>query len=58
MLRELVNEGGIPVLCFGLRTDFMTKLFPGSCRLFSHFGNQGVNHEKSKEKGIQKAQAS
>jgi len=34
MLRELVNERGIPVLCFGLRTDFMTKLFPGSCRLF------------------------
>ena len=34
MLRELVNERGIPVLCFGLRTDFMTKLFPGSRRLF------------------------
>ena len=23
-----------PVLCFGLRSDFQTKLFPGSCRLF------------------------
>ena len=34
MLRELVNERAIPVLCFGLRTDFMTKLFPGSRRLF------------------------
>ena len=34
MLRTLVNERGIPVLCFGLRTDFMTKLFPGSRRLF------------------------
>ena len=34
MLRELVNERGVPVLCFGLRTDFMTRLFPGSRRLF------------------------
>ena len=24
----------MPVLCFGLRTDFMTRLFPGSSRLF------------------------
>ena len=34
MLRELASERGVPVLCFGLRTDFMTKLFPGSRRLF------------------------
>lgn len=33
-LREIVNDAGIPVLCFGLRTDFMTKAFPGSLRLF------------------------
>lgn len=33
-LRELVDEENIPVLCFGLRTDFLTKLFPGSRRLF------------------------
>ena len=33
-LRRLVNERSIPVLCFGLRTDFLTKLFPGSLRLF------------------------
>ena len=32
-LRDIVNEHNIPVLCFGLRTDFQTKLFPGSCRL-------------------------
>jgi len=32
-LRELVDEKNIPVMCFGLRTDFLTKLFPGSCRL-------------------------
>ena len=33
-LRWLVDERGIPVLCFGLRTDFLTHLFPGSRRLF------------------------
>ena len=32
-LRSIVNEHGIPVLCFGLRTDFQTRLFPGSMRL-------------------------
>ena len=33
-LRELVNFRNVPVLCFGLRTDFQSKLFPGSRRLF------------------------
>ena len=33
-LRRLVDEEGVPVLCFGLRTDFRTYLFPGSQRLF------------------------
>ena len=33
-LRELVDRENLPVLCFGLRTDFQTKLFPGSRRLF------------------------
>jgi len=33
-LRRLVDEKGIPVLCFGLRADFMCHLFPGSKRLF------------------------
>ena len=32
-LRNIVNEHNIPVLCFGLRTDFQTHLFPGSRRL-------------------------
>ena len=32
-LRAIVNDFGVPVLCFGLRTDFQTKLFPGSRRL-------------------------
>ena len=33
-LREIVDKMNIPVLCFGLRTDFLTHLFPGSARLF------------------------
>lgn len=32
-LRSIVNDAGIPVMCFGLRTDFQTRLFPGSLRL-------------------------
>ena len=32
-LRELVDTDNIPVLCFGLRTDFLTHFFPGSRRL-------------------------
>ncbi|MBQ7912775.1 MAG: thymidine kinase [Clostridia bacterium] len=33
-LRKIVDELDIPVLCYGLRTDFLTQLFPGSLRLF------------------------
>ena len=32
-LRSIVNDENIPVMCFGLRTDFQTRLFPGSRRL-------------------------
>ena len=32
-LRYIVNDFDVPVMCFGLRTDFQTKLFPGSMRL-------------------------
>ncbi len=32
-LRTIVDERNIPVICFGLRTDFQTRLFPGSRRL-------------------------
>ena len=32
-LRTIVDEHSVPVLCFGLRTDFQTRLFPGSRRL-------------------------
>lgn len=33
-LRVIVDDYEIPILCFGLRTDFLTHLFPGSRRLF------------------------
>ena len=32
-LRELVDDEDLPILCFGLRTDFLTNFFPGSARL-------------------------
>lgn len=32
-LRRLTREADVPVICYGLRTDFRTKLFPGSRRL-------------------------
>ena len=32
-LRTIVDEHNVPVMCFGLRTDFQTRLFPGSRRL-------------------------
>ena len=33
-LRDIVDTANIPVLCFGLRTDFQSKLFGGSRRRF------------------------
>ena len=33
-LRRIVNDYAIPVLCFGLRTDFLCRFFEGSRRLF------------------------
>ncbi len=33
-LRHIVDKLDIPVLCYGLRTDFLTHLFEGSRRLF------------------------
>ncbi|MBE5074818.1 thymidine kinase [Erythrobacteraceae bacterium E2-1 Yellow Sea] len=32
-LARVADEGGIPVLCYGLRTDFQGELFPGSAAL-------------------------
>lgn len=33
-LRHIVDTYNVPVFCYGLRTDFRTKLFAGSMRLF------------------------
>ena len=33
-LKYIAENDNIPVICFGLRSDFRTKLFPGSKRLF------------------------
>ena len=32
-LRRITIDPGVPVICYGLRTDFRTHLFPGSQRL-------------------------
>jgi thymidine kinase len=32
-LRSATIDPGVPVICYGLRTDFQTRLFPGSQRL-------------------------
>ena len=32
-LRDIVDDEDVPVLCFGLRTDFLTHFFPGAQRL-------------------------
>jgi thymidine kinase len=34
-LAHIADEVGIPVLCYGLRTDFQGKLFPGSAELLA-----------------------
>jgi thymidine kinase len=32
-LRRITIDPGVPVICYGLRTDYRTKLFPGAARL-------------------------
>ncbi|MCU0790869.1 MAG: thymidine kinase, partial [Nitratireductor sp.] len=34
-LARVVDELGVPVMCYGLRTDFQGKLFPGSKALLA-----------------------
>lgn len=34
-LARVVDECNVPVLCFGIRTDFQGELFPGSSRLLA-----------------------
>ena len=33
-LKDVADKLDVPVICFGLRADFQTRLFPGSKRLF------------------------
>src|SRR5918996_928340 len=35
LFAEVADTLGIPVLCYGLRTDFQAKLFPGSAALLA-----------------------
>ena len=34
-LAEIVDDNGLPVLCYGIRTDFQGQLFAGSSRLLA-----------------------
>lgn len=34
-LARVVDEAGVPVMCYGLRTDFRGELFPGSAALLA-----------------------
>lgn len=47
-LARVVDEAGIPVVCYGLRTDFQGELFPGSATLLGIADNlvelKGVCH--------------
>ena len=33
-MKDIADKLDVPILCFGLRADFQTRLFPGSRRLF------------------------
>lgn len=62
-LARICDDLDIAVLCYGLRTDFQTKLFPGSRRLFEladsmeeikstcHCGNKNSVNARINEKG-------
>jgi thymidine kinase len=47
-LARVVDKEGIPVVCYGLRTDFQGELFPGSAALLGLADNlvelKGVCH--------------
>ena len=45
-LARLADQHGIPVLCYGLRTDFQGELFPGSAALL------GIADELSELKAV------
>lgn len=62
-LRDIVDMYNVPVFCYGLRTDFRTKLFLGSIRLFEladsiselktvcSCGNKAIVNARIDEKG-------
>ena len=62
-LAMIVDVLGVSVLCYGLRTDFKTKLFPGSKRLFEiadtieevksscHCGNKTIVNARVNDRG-------
>lgn len=62
-LAKIVDEFNINVKCYGLRTDFRTRLFPGSKRLFEladtieeiksscHCGNKNIVNVRLNEVG-------
>lgn len=62
-LKAIAETSNIPVYCYGLRTDFRTKLFPGSKRLFElaskvielnsvcNCGNQAIINARFNSKG-------
>lgn len=62
-LAMIVDILGVSVLCYGLRTDFKTKMFPGSKRLFEiadtieevksscHCGNKTIVNARINDKG-------
>lgn len=33
-MSDIVDDYDIPVICYGLRTDFQSRMFPGAARLF------------------------
>jgi thymidine kinase len=62
-LAMIVDLLGVSVLCYGLRTDFKTKMFPGSKRLFEiadtieevksscHCGNKTIVNARINDRG-------
>ena len=42
-LARVADRRGVPVMCFGLRTDFQGKLFPGSASAAGHCGHLAGN---------------
>jgi thymidine kinase len=63
-LTAVVDELNIPVLCYGLRTDFQGKLFPGSAQLLGwadnlvelktvcHCGRKAIMNVRVKADGV------